>query len=94
MLNPQRPQKRENSGSGSNIAGTEKSAADSPGLIRTNERLPHRPQNFTPSANREPQFEQATMPGIRLEFTPLLLLPCDGDGWLAGVRASTEAVPE
>jgi hypothetical protein len=45
--------------------------------------LPHLPQNFTPSANRELQFVQATIPGITLDAAaPLLLVPCEGDGWL------------
>ena len=82
MLRPQRPQKRENSGSMFEQRGHGNERGDSPGLTRTKFRLPHRPQNFTPSANRELQFEQATMPGIRLECTPLLLLPCDGEGLL------------
>jgi hypothetical protein len=47
-----------------------------------NERLPHRPQNFTPSANFDLQLEHATMPGIMLDPVPLLPVPCDGDGWL------------
>jgi len=41
--------------------------------------LPHRPQNLTPSAKREPQLEHATMPGITLEgIAPPL--PCDDEG--------------
>jgi hypothetical protein len=47
-----------------------------------NERLPHRPQNFTPSANFDLQLEHATMPGIMLDPVPLLPVPCEGDGWL------------
>ena len=46
----------------------------SPGLTRTKLRLPHRPQNRTPSAKREPQLVQATMPGIRLESAAPLQL--------------------
>ena len=82
MLNPQRPQKRENSGSVFEHRGHGNEPGDSPGLTITKERFPHRPQNFTPSAKRELQFEQATTPGMRLECTPPLLLPCEGEGWL------------
>ena len=67
MLKPQRPQKRENSGSMFEHRGHGNEPGDSPGLIMINDRFPQRPQNFTPSAKRELQFEQATMPGITLE---------------------------
>jgi len=52
----------------------------SPSLTRTKERPPHLPQNLTPSANRELHVEHATIPGIMLEATPPLLLPCEGEG--------------
>jgi hypothetical protein len=67
MLSPQRPQKREFSGSGLEHRGHGYVFAVPPGLIIVNDPLPQRPQNLTPSAKREPQFEQATMPGITLE---------------------------
>ena len=67
MLKPQRPQKRENSGSIFEHRGHGNEPGDSPGLTMMKERLPQRPQNLTPSAKRELQFEQATMPGITLE---------------------------
>ena len=55
----------------------------SPAVTNTNDPLPHRPQNLTPSAKREWQFAQATMPGITLDAgEPPVLAPCDGDGWL------------
>ena len=58
--------------------------AEPPRLIIVNEPLPHRPQNRTPSANLEPQFEHATISGITLDGgEPPVLLPCDGEGWLA-----------
>lgn len=82
ILSPQRPQNREFCGSELEHRGQGNEFGVSPGLTITNERFPHRPQNFTPSANREPQFEHATIPGIKLELAPPLLLPCDGDGWL------------
>jgi hypothetical protein len=81
MLNPQRPQKRELAGSGAAQRGHGNAEPGSPGLTNSNEPLPHRPQNFTPSANREPQFVQATMPGKRLDCpVPLLLAPWEGEG--------------
>ena len=73
MLRPQRPQNRECSGRVFPHRGQGNEFGDSPGLISTNERFPQRPQNFTPSAKRELQFEHATIPGIRLELAPLLL---------------------
>lgn len=44
---------------------------------------PQRPQNLTPSAKRDPQFEHATIPGITLdcprdEAPPALEPACDG----------------
>src|SRR5580765_3452320 len=81
MLSPQRPQKRELCGSGEEHLGHGKFEAVSPALTSTKLRLPHRPQNLTPSANRDPHFSHATMPGKILESLALLL-PCDGDGWL------------
>ena len=88
MLSPHRPQNLECCGSWFEQRGHGNEPGDSPGLTTTNERPPQRPQNLTPSANRELQFVQATMPGIRLEWAPLELLPCDGDGLLpASVRA-------
>jgi len=77
MFKPQRPQNLEFSGSGVAQRGHGKVFAVSPGLTRTNERPPHRPQNFTPSANRELHPAHATMPGMILECTPPLLLPWD-----------------
>ncbi|MEK7722756.1 MAG: hypothetical protein AAB336_00240 [Acidobacteriota bacterium] len=50
--------------------------------IRVKLVLLHLPQNFTPSANLAPQRVQATIPGITLDCPALLLLSCDGDGWL------------
>ena len=82
MLCPHRPQKREFSGKGFEHRGHGKELGRSPWLTVTKDRFPHLPQNFTPSANRALQFEQATIPGIRLDLVPLLLLPCDGEGWL------------
>lgn len=67
MLNPQRPQNRECSGKRFAQRGHGKEFGDSPALTSTNERFPQRPQNFTPSAKRELQFEHATIPGITLE---------------------------
>jgi hypothetical protein len=81
ILKPHRPQKREFCGSGVEHRGHGKLDAVSPGLTSTKLRPPHRPQNFTPSANFEPHFSQATIPGRTLES--LTLEPCDGDGWLA-----------
>ena len=83
MLRPQRPQNLEFCGGGAEQRGHGKPFCISPGLTNTNERPPHRPQNFTPSAKRELQVEHATIPGITLECIPPLLLPCDGEGWLA-----------
>ena len=85
IFSPQRPQNLEFSGRGTEHLGHGNDRPVSPGLTTANERPPHRPQNFTPSANRELQVVQATIPGIRLECTPLLLLPplaapCDGVG--------------
>jgi len=80
-LSPQRPQNREFSGRVEEHRGQGKVVPPSPGLIRTNEFPPHRPQNFTPSAKRELHVLQATIPGRRLDCpVPLLLLPCEGDG--------------
>lgn len=81
ILSPQRPQKREFAGSGDEHRGHGKvPGGASPGLTRTNERLPHRPQNRTPSANLDLHWVHATMPGIMLDPAPLLVLPSDGDG--------------
>jgi len=82
MCRPQRPQNRELCGSGAEHLGHGYVEADSPGLIMVKEPLPHRPQKRTPSANREWQFEQATMPGIKLETGEPPLLPCEDEGWL------------
>jgi len=78
IFSPHRPQKREFSGSKFEHRGHGKEFGDSPALTRLKERLPQRPQNLTPSAKRELQLEHATIPGIRLECTSLLPLPCDG----------------
>jgi len=67
MLRPQRPQNREFSGRGEEHLGHGNVFDESPAVTTANERLPHRPQNFTPSAKREWQFVQATMPGMTLE---------------------------
>ena len=67
MLKPQRPQNFEFCGRGVEHRGQGNEPALSPGLTTTKERLPQRPQNFTPSAKRELQLEQATIPGITLE---------------------------
>jgi hypothetical protein len=84
-LRPQRPQKREFSGSCAAHRGHGYVEAEPPGVIIVNDPLPHRPQNRTPSAKREPQFEHPTMPGITLDSGELLeLLPCDDVGWLPG----------
>ena len=85
IFKPQRPQNLENGGSFAEQRGHGKLSESSLSLISLNERFPQRPQNFTPSANLELQFVQATIPGIRLEGAALLLLPpsCDGEGWLA-----------
>ncbi len=80
MFSPQRPQNLELAGKGDEHRGQGNEPGASPILTRTNERPPQRPQNFTPSANLEWQFAHATMPGITLEWMPLLPLPCDGDG--------------
>src|SRR5215813_1204907 len=82
MLSPHRPQNLEFCGNGDEHRGHGKFAAASPALTIVKLRPPHRPQNFTPSANREPQLSQTTIPGSMLESL-LLGLPCDGDGWLA-----------
>ena len=83
MLSPQRPQNLEFVGSAEAHRGHGKVLEGcSPALTRVNERPPHLPQNRTPSANREPHCEQATIPGMMLEPVPLLALPSDGDGWL------------
>src|SRR5215211_7828362 len=87
ILKPHRPQNLECCGSGLEQRGHGNESGDSPGLTRVNDRLPQRPQNFTPSANRELQLVHATIPGITLEWIPLLLLPWDGDGLLpASIR--------
>jgi hypothetical protein len=87
MFKPQRPQNLEFSGRGEEHRGQGNVFPVSPGLISTNERPPQRPQNFTPSAKRELHPVHATIPGMRLEGAPLLLLlPCEGDGWLPGPR--------
>ena len=75
MFNPHRPQNLEFSGKGDEHRGQGNVLAVSAGVTRVNERPPHRPQNFTPSAKRELQVMHATIPGIRLEWTPLLPLP-------------------
>ena len=67
MLSPQRPQNLEFSGSDVEQRGHGNVFRVSPALTITNERPPHRPQNFTPSAKRDPQPVHATMPGIMLE---------------------------
>ena len=87
MLKPHLPQKREFWGSDEEHRGHGYVAgAASPALTSMNVPPPQRPQNLTPSANREPQFEHATMPGIRLDTGELpALLPCDGEGWLEGL---------
>ena len=72
ILRPQRPQNREFWGSGEEQRGHGKFAAVSPGLTSTKLRPPQRPQNRTPSANREPQDSQATMPGRMLESLALV----------------------
>ena len=84
-FSPQRPQNLELRGNAAAQRGHGNVSAASPGLTRTNERPPQRPQNFAPSANRELQVVQATIPGIMLDWPalPLLLAPCEGDGWLA-----------
>ncbi|HMJ08517.1 MAG TPA: hypothetical protein VK468_05905, partial [Pyrinomonadaceae bacterium] len=76
MLKPHRPQNREFSGSGVEQRGHGNEFGISPGLTSENEWLPQRPQNRTPSANLDPHFAHATMPGIRLELVPLLPVPC------------------
>ena len=82
IARPHRPQNFEFAGNVFEHRGQGNPSEASPALISVNDLLPQRPQNFTPSANREPQFVQATIPGMRLEWAPLLPLPCDGDGWL------------
>ena len=66
-FSPQRPQNREFDGRAVEHRGHGNEPGDSPGLTSTNERLPQRPQNFAPSANRDPHFVHATMPGMTLE---------------------------
>ena len=79
MFKPHRPQKRELIGSEVLHRGQGYVDGASPGLTSLNDPLPHRPQNLTPSAKREPQLEHATMPGITLEgIAPPL--PCDDEG--------------
>jgi hypothetical protein len=80
MLKPQRPQNFEFCGRGVEHRGQGNSAELSAGLTTTKDLFPQRPQNLTPSAKRELQVEQATIPGITLEWIPPLLLPCDGEG--------------
>ena len=80
MFKPHRPQKREFSGSGEEHLGHGNIFVESPAVTTAKDRPPHRPQNFTPSAKREWQFVQATMPGMTLEWIPLLPLPWDGVG--------------
>jgi hypothetical protein len=88
MLRPHRPQNFEFCGSGAEHLGHGNDPGLSPGLTKTKDRPPQRPQNFTPSAKREWHVAHATMPGIMLEWMPPLLLPCDGEGWLAVPRIS------
>ena len=80
IFNPHRPQKRDRSGNSAEHLGQGDVLAESDSVIRTNERPPHRPQNLTPSANREWQLVHATIPGITLDCILLLPLPCDGVG--------------
>lgn len=80
MFNPHRPQNLEFSGRGDAQRGQGNVLAVSAGVTSVNERPPQRPQNFTPSAKRELHVVHATMPGIKLEWIPLLLLPCEGVG--------------
>jgi hypothetical protein len=53
MLSPHRPQNLEFSGSGDEHLGHGNIFDESPAVTTVNDRLPHRPQNFTPSAKRE-----------------------------------------
>jgi hypothetical protein len=67
IFKPQRPQNLEFSGSGAEHRGQGYVFAAPPGVIIWKDPLPQRPQNLTPSAKREPQFEHPTMPGMTLE---------------------------
>jgi len=67
MFKPQRPQNLEFCGKGFEQRGHGNESAMSPILTITKLPLPHLPQNFTPSANRELQLAQATMPGMTLD---------------------------
>ena len=85
IFKPHLPQNFDFWGSVAEHLGHGKSPRLSPSLMIVKERLPHFPQNLTPSAKRALQFVQATMPGIKLDCAapPLLLPPVpDGDGWL------------
>ena len=83
MFRPQRPQKREFSGRDAEHRGHGYVPSVCARVTRVNDPLPQRPQNLTPSANREPQLAHATIPGMTLEAgEPMPLLPCDDDGWL------------
>ena len=81
IFSPQRPQNLEFSGNDAEHLGQGYVEPETPGLTNENEPPPHRPQNLTPSAKRDPQLTQATMPGITLDGGyPPALLPCDEDG--------------
>ena len=81
MFRPQRPQNRAFWANGFAQRGQGYVAtAVSPRLTITNLPPPHLPQNLTPSANREPQFPHATIPGIMLDWGELLLTPCEEEG--------------
>ena len=72
---PQRPQNREFGCSGFEHLGH--GVVPGAGCVTSwKDPLPQRPQKRTPSANLDPQFEQATIPGITLDCAcPELGLP-------------------
>ena len=72
IFSPHLPQNREFAGSEVEQRGHGKFPGCSPELTNTNDRLPQRPQNLTPSANREVHWAHATIPGMMLEPIPLL----------------------
>jgi len=81
IFKPQRPQNLVSAGSCDAQRG-QLIREFSDGLIIVKLEFPQRPQNFTPSAKRASQREQATIPGITLDCPALLPPSGEGDGWL------------
>ena len=72
IFSPHRPQNFEFAGSCDLHLGQGMELGRAPSDTIVKLRFPHRPQNFTPSAKRELQFVQATIPGITLDCPPLI----------------------